>query len=179
MDRVQRGESSASGSDHNDAISLQSYTREEARDAIVASLVQILEQPVAMLREGKVTDEQMRAESRLIPGSSLGKHLRHVHDHFRILLDSLESHAQTDEMAMDYDKRMRVVPLETSVSDAVDEFQRTQSRIQSLLGGQAAAWQTDLDRHVRLTATTPAEVDLGSTLGREVSKHSDSAFQDQ
>lgn len=51
-------------------------TRLEARDAIVSSLAQILEQPLGMLRDGTVGDRQMAAESQLIPGSSFGKHLR-------------------------------------------------------------------------------------------------------
>lgn len=62
-------EASSSSSHTDDA-------RDEARQAIVSSLVQILEQPLGMLRDGTIGDAQMAAESRLIPGSSLGKHLR-------------------------------------------------------------------------------------------------------
>ena len=51
-------------------------TRLEARDAIISSLIQILEQPLGMIRNGTVGDKQMAAESQLIPGSSFGKHLR-------------------------------------------------------------------------------------------------------
>lgn len=73
-------------------------------------------------------------------------------------------------IAVDYDKRMRVVPLETNARVALKEFEDTQKRIDSLLGNSADIWETDLDRHVTLNATTPTEVSLGSTLGREVSR---------
>lgn len=67
-----QGQASSSGS----SAAPEGCTREEAREAIVSSLVQILEQPLSMLRNGTVGDEQMCAASHLIPGSSLGKHLR-------------------------------------------------------------------------------------------------------
>lgn len=155
-------------------INLEVTSREEARQTIVASLVQILEQPLAMLRDGTVGDQQMRAESRLIPGSTLGKHLRHVHDHYRVLLDSIESSNRKsgdEAIDLDYDKRTRVVPLETSAKSALQEFESTIERIQRIFNpkqGQEGSWDVHLDKHVRLSATTPAEIELSSSLGREL-----------
>ncbi|PWN31844.1 uncharacterized protein FA14DRAFT_127674 [Meira miltonrushii] len=158
------------------SVNLEATSREEARQTIVASLVQILDQPLAMLRDGTVGDQQMRAESRLIPGSTLGKHLRHVHDHYRVLLDSIESSSKRNDggdegIDLDYDKRTRVVPLETSAKSALQEFESTIDRIQRIFNrkqGQDASWDVHLDRHVRLSATTPAEIELSSSLGREL-----------
>lgn len=173
MERTQNSHEAESSST---SVNLDSISREEARQTIVASLVQILEQPLGMLRDGTVGDQQMRAESRLIPGSSLGKHLRHVHDHYRVLLDSLESSKRKgDDVAieLDYDKRTRVVPLETSAKSALQEFELTIDRIQRIFddgkrGGQDGSWDAHLDRPIRLTATTPAEIELGTSLGREM-----------
>ena len=165
------GEGSSSSSA---SVNLEILSREEARQTIVASLVQILEQPLAMLRDGTVGDQQMKAESRLIPGSSLGKHLRHVHDHYRVLLDSIESSKRKggeEAIELDYDKRTRVVPLETSGKVALEEFESTIERIQKLFNqkqSQGAFWDLHLDRPIRLFATTPAEIELGSSLGREM-----------
>lgn len=76
LNHVPTGErDGAAASSSTDAL-LMPKTRLEARDAIVSSLIQILEQPLGMLRSGTVRDEQMAAESKLIPGSSFGKHLR-------------------------------------------------------------------------------------------------------
>lgn len=73
-----------------------------------------------------------------------------------------------EPLQLDYDKRMRAPPLETSAKAALLEFEHTQYRIRELFSHEPAA--TELDSSVRLSATTPAEVELGSTLGREVRK---------
>lgn len=43
---------------------------------MVACTVQVLEQPLKMLRDGIVGDRELAHESSLIPGSTPGKHLR-------------------------------------------------------------------------------------------------------
>ncbi|UZJ54444.1 hypothetical protein CBS101457_003764 [Exobasidium rhododendri] len=165
---------SPSSSTLTDSLSIPK-TRLEARDVIISSLIQILEQPLAMLRDGTVGDEQMSAESHLIPGSSFGKHLRHVHDHYRVLLDAVDSSASSihgEALPLDYDKRVRAPPLERSAKRALKEFEDTQKRIKSLFGDEALpishSWERSLDRKVLLTATTPEELEVGSTLGREM-----------
>lgn len=68
---------------------------------------------------------------------------------------------------------MRAPPLETDAKVALAEFEHTQQRIRQLFGDRPSAssesGDKDLERKVSLSATTPAEVELGSTLGREVS----------
>ena len=173
--QMERAQQSDEASTSSVSVNVEARSREEARQTIVASLVQILDQPLAMLRDGTVGDEQMRAESRLIPGSSLGKHLRHVHDHYRVLLDSIESSSKqkgaNQQIDLDYDKRSRVVPLETSAKSALQEFESTIDRIQRILGenqGKSSSRDVHLDRPIRLSATTPIEIELGSSLGREM-----------
>lgn len=48
----------------------------EAQDAMLHCALQILEQPLTLLRSGIVGDAQMQRESSLIPGSTVGRHLR-------------------------------------------------------------------------------------------------------
>lgn len=103
-----------------------------------------------------------------------------VHDHYRVLLDavaaSLPSPEGTEPLSLDYDKRSRAPPLETSAQSALAEFEGTQQRIRNLFVGDSSAAKNaldrGLDRSIQLTATTPAEVEVGSTLGREVSESS-------
>ena len=81
------------------------------------------------------------------------------------MLDAIEGPSSGDVIKLDYDKRMRSPPLETSARSALSEFEETQERIRRLFPRQAPH---RMDQRLALSATTPAEVELGSTLGREV-----------
>ncbi|PWY98702.1 hypothetical protein BCV70DRAFT_26241 [Testicularia cyperi] len=63
----------------------------EAEDSILACTAQIMDQAVRILRSSSITSETFQFESQVMPNSTPGKHLRHVLDHFRILLDAIES----------------------------------------------------------------------------------------
>ncbi|GAA6021880.1 hypothetical protein JCM10207_004530 [Rhodosporidiobolus poonsookiae] len=52
-----------------------------------------LRQALDLLHSSVRTDDQLAATSRLSPGSSVGKHLRHLADHYKALLDALEGSA--------------------------------------------------------------------------------------
>jgi hypothetical protein len=91
-----------------------------------------------------------------------------------VLLNAVASDkGRSEPLSLDYDKRMRAPPLETSAAAALAEFESTQQRIRQLFADDTiesdSNWQRDLDRNVVLAATTPSEVEVGSTLGREVS----------
>lgn len=93
-------------------------------------------------------------------------------------VESSSSTSSDEALQLDYDKRMRAPPLETSAKAALAEFEQTQQRVRDLFGGDDSSASStsvpsmpvssDLDKAVSLSATTPAEVVLGSTLGREV-----------
>lgn len=51
-------------------------TRLEAQEAMRSCALQILEQPLEMLRTGIVGDEKLTVKSRNVAGSTVGKHLR-------------------------------------------------------------------------------------------------------
>jgi hypothetical protein len=91
------------------------------------------------------------------------------------LLDAVESSVSSSadsSLSLDYDKRRRAPPLERSAKIALEEFENTQQRIRNLFGDEASSaghsQERSLDRSVQLSATTPDEIEFGSTLGREV-----------
>lgn len=100
-----------------------------------------------------------------------------VHDHYRVLLDAVSSSSSSgsgEPLSLDYDKRRRAPPLETSAKTALSEFEYTQQRIRELFGEESGSagnsTNRSLDKDVKLSATTPSEVEVGSTLGREVGR---------
>lgn len=116
--------------------------------------------------------------SALIPGSTIGKHLRHTHDHFRLLLDSLAgtstapslsssaaSSSSLLPLSLSYDTRSRNITSETSHAAALESFVSLQRRLEvdTQRGRGVPA-----ERRVLLDAVTPVVVQLESTWGREV-----------
>ena len=57
-------------------LTLSADTKAEAQDAMRSCALQILEQPLEMLRDGVVGDQQLSAVSKSVAGSTVGKHLR-------------------------------------------------------------------------------------------------------
>ncbi|CAL1696431.1 unnamed protein product [Somion occarium] len=55
----------------------------------VASIV--LSQAVDLVENSLTSDEQLSEPSKFIPGSTIGKHLRHARDHFALLVDCMSS----------------------------------------------------------------------------------------
>lgn len=103
-------------------------------------------------------------ESTLIPGSTIGKHLRHSLDHYRLLLDAAPSaSAAAGVIEVNYDTRVRMVDMETSPSAALGAFEEMDRKLTHVVE------HTDLDQDIRLTALTPYHQEFGTTFGREVS----------
>ncbi|MBL9030607.1 MAG: hypothetical protein JNM80_02740 [Phycisphaerae bacterium] len=99
-------------------------------------------------------------ESATIRGGTLGKHVRHVLDHFRAALDA----ADDPSVEIDYDHRERNVPMETDRAAALDSIRELRDRL-------AAVTPAMVDRPVRVRVMITgdgAEAALGSTLGREL-----------
>lgn len=97
-----------------------------------------------------------------MPGATIGKHLRHILDHYRLLLDVLEADARG---VLNYDKRVRLTSIETSRAEAAEAIRSLQRRLKAL-DVKEEEW---LGRKLTLDAVTPEGVRLESTAGREVS----------
>ena len=143
---------------------------QEAEENIVSCTAQILNQAIEILRSGAIDDASYTFESRVIAGSTPGKHFRHVLDHLRILLDSIEAwqtRSGASVLRVDYDSRMssKVPHIETSASASLREFERTCSRLYRVFDGSKGELYT---QPLRLCATTPFVVEMDSTVGREL-----------
>lgn len=105
-------------------------------------------------------DRAYCAPSKVLPGGTIGKHVRHVLDHFAAALAAIER----PEAVIDYDHRLREVPEETSRSAAA----RRVEAIRHLLARVDAC---AADKPVRVAVMLAADgtcAVLGSTLAREV-----------
>ncbi len=49
---------------------------EEAEESMIEVAIAVVDQPLRMLRSGALQDRHLQYQSKLIPGSSPGKHLR-------------------------------------------------------------------------------------------------------
>lgn len=110
-------------------------------------------------------------ESTLIPGSTIGKHLRHSLDHYRLLLESIprSKDAQVSKSAskapleVNYDTRSRLVDMERIPSVALDSFRQMDDRLHEDDIARIA-----MDKSVRLSALTPHHQEFQTSFGREV-----------
>jgi len=123
------------------------------------------------------SDEQLTYESKLIPGSTIGKHMRHAREHFELLFQAIE---RPGPYIFSYDDRSRNTPMETSRQAAYDAMSSTIGVIDQLLttrgndNEQGRCYTTidgrriDLDEPVTLNAVTPYMQALQSSFGREL-----------
>ncbi|KAJ3188560.1 hypothetical protein HK101_009067 [Irineochytrium annulatum] len=117
-------------------------------------------------------------ESSLVPLSTLGKHTRHVLDHYIILLDTVRRHLGDGRWTGDpvtYDRRSRDVPCERDVhvaQVALDGTCAALRQVESHIRQQRpSATRLDLDTVLAVQKTVdPAKADItvASTFGREL-----------
>lgn len=125
--------------------------------AVVSAAVALLDQCDAFVRE--VPDTAYTADSRTLKGGTIGKHVRHVLDHYAAILVGIDS-----ATAIDYDRRERDVPMETRRQSALENVERTRLRLGSL-----TAEQLDGPARIRvMLAGDGTEAELESTLAREL-----------
>ncbi|OZJ05561.1 hypothetical protein BZG36_01710 [Bifiguratus adelaidae] len=98
-------------------------------DAATTTLQQAIEL-VGSLRENEYT-----RVSEMVPESSVGKHVRHVIDHYRIFLDALPNGPQDTVIVVNYDKRARSPAIEGSPSVAIEALRDLQRVIRAKFGG--------------------------------------------
>ncbi|KAI0662572.1 hypothetical protein C8Q70DRAFT_959621 [Cubamyces menziesii] len=130
-----------------------------SRSRLLDVSIIILRQAVELLQDNLTTDEQLTTHSNYIPGSTIGKHLRHARDHFILLLDAIST---PPPHVLSYDKRLRNTPMETSRKAAVDALNEAISRLQEIV--PSARMQEPITLH----AVTPYPQVLETTFGREL-----------
>ncbi|BGP45575.1 hypothetical protein JCM10450v2_001394 [Rhodotorula kratochvilovae] len=137
-----------------------------------------IDQFLQLLRTAVTTDEQLSHASKLSSGSTIGKHARHLADHYRLLFDSVARAATPSPASpaardapppapihVNYDQRTRNLAAETSHAACVEAFTHLREQLVAVTGEGKGI---DPERVVRLHATTPIEVEVGSSFAREL-----------
>lgn len=97
-------------------------------------------------------------ESKALKGGTIGKHVRHTLDHYRAALAACEG------SVIDYDRRERDVPMESRPDAALQAIAELRGVIEALGRGDMAS-----PVKIRIMVSGDgAEVELGSTLAREL-----------
>ncbi|KAF9473307.1 hypothetical protein BDN70DRAFT_843627 [Pholiota conissans] len=119
----------------------------------------ILSQALDLLDNHLTSDEQLTVNSTHLPGSTIGKHLRHARDHFVLLLACMLSPAPR---VLSYDTRIRNTPMETSLDGARKALHETISQLERVVP------TADFNEEITLEAVTPHLHSFKTTLGREL-----------
>ncbi|KAG0361392.1 hypothetical protein BC939DRAFT_122224 [Gamsiella multidivaricata] len=120
--------------------------------------------------------EMYTKPSKLACQGTIGKHVRHLHDHYRLLLSTYPPNkglSSKDKWSVDYDARSREVPMETDMDYAIKELSRLQHVLEECRRGNSPSegTPTDLSKALTLHATIdPAHppVKFQTTFGREL-----------
>ncbi|KZT61330.1 hypothetical protein CALCODRAFT_428109 [Calocera cornea HHB12733] len=131
-------------------------------DQIIFVSTAVLQQGVDLVNNVLTEDEQMVYGSKMLPGSTIGKHLRHARDYFDLLLSCL---SRPKPFELNYDLRSRNVPMETSRPIAATALEGTIKQLREL---QENRQQSILDDPVTLEAVTPFKQVMQTTVGREL-----------
>ncbi|KAI0005448.1 hypothetical protein BJV74DRAFT_804427 [Russula compacta] len=121
--------------------------------------ITILNEALDLLNNTLTSDEQLIVHSQYMPGSTIGKHLRHARDHFTLLLDCV---ARPHPYVLSYDVRSRNTPVETSREAARIAIENTIVQLKEVVPG------VSLDAPITLHAITPYAQTMQTTFGREL-----------
>lgn len=135
---------------------------QETLSQLLTVATTVLNQAIHLLDTTVKTEEHLVWSSKHIPGSTIGKHLRHALDHFTLLLDALD--VETVALALSYDVRKRNTPVETSCDAARAAYERVITRLEALNDTKRVA----LAQAVQLAAETPHHVNVPTSFGREL-----------
>ena len=130
-----------------------------ARTPVTAAGMALLEQCGAFVSTVGAADGRYAATSSVLPGGTIGKHVRHCLDHYRAALEGFDTGSP-----IDYDRRERNVPMETAPSAALEAIGTLRDRLCSLD-------EPTLGSPVRVRVMLSGdgqEAELDSTLGREL-----------
>ncbi|GAA6008638.1 hypothetical protein JCM11491_003378 [Sporobolomyces phaffii] len=133
-----------------------------------------IHQVLQLLETSVTSDSHLQHTSNRSAGSTLGKHLRHLHDHYRLLLDSVSPPPSSPSSAsspppaplrVNYDVRSRNGDAENHHGACVESFRHLSERLET---ETRAGRAIPSNRKVLLTAVTPERVVVESTWGREL-----------
>ncbi|KAH0590383.1 hypothetical protein H2248_000538 [Termitomyces sp. 'cryptogamus'] len=119
----------------------------------------VLLQAVDLLDNYLTSDDQLTVSSKFLPGSTIGKHLRHGRDHFVLLMDSISS---PPPHVLSYDKRSRNTPMEHNRSAARTALMEAIQQLDTHVP------QAQMDTPMTLHAVTPDLQEFQTTFGREL-----------
>jgi len=142
------------------------------RQDTVQAIVNIVQQCVELL-QSLASDELYTKESVMVPKSTIGKHVRHLAEHFRLLFvgwpspPSCKANTKNEVWRVNYDNRDHDAPMERSREAAIEALRKIQSRLEDILSSDIqldtpVCVDTVIDP--RAEGTTP----FSSTFGREV-----------
>lgn len=98
-------------------------------------------------------------DSRTLAGGTIGKHVRHVLDHYLAVV-----HGAENGLIVDYDRRERNVPMETDPAEARIALDHVLTKL-----ARATVCDADLPLRIRvMVAADGTEVELATTFAREI-----------
>ncbi|KAL1924339.1 uncharacterized protein VTP21DRAFT_7374 [Calcarisporiella thermophila] len=109
-----------------------------------------------------ITSASFTAESVYVPKSTIGKHVRHLLDHFRILLNR----SPHDEV--NYDRRDRNIPMEQDKEIAIEEIRRIQSAIATTQQAIGMQCESPVRLRATLDPVSQLEMSFDTSFGREL-----------
>ncbi|OBZ90092.1 hypothetical protein A0J61_01847 [Choanephora cucurbitarum] len=121
----------------------------------------LLQQAIDLLQ--LIENDQYTKISDVMPGSTIGKHLRHLYDHFRLLYAKCDD--IPDNWIVDYDIRARNDPSESDRLIAIDRFKEMQSVVRK---NSHVSLDTPLTLSATITAADNNKYQFSSSFGREL-----------
>lgn len=120
--------------------------------------ITILLQAVDLLDFYLTSDQQLTVNSKYLPGSTIGKHLRHARDHFVLLVQA----ASSSPRILSYDTRSRNTPMESSRAVAREALTDTIHQLEQFVP------TVQMCTPILLQAVTPDLQEFETTFGREL-----------
>ncbi|KAF8140025.1 hypothetical protein EV363DRAFT_1392947 [Boletus edulis] len=121
----------------------------------------VLQQALDLVDNVLTDNDQLTVQSKYLPGSTIGKHLRHARDHFILLIDCIVG---SQPYVLSYDVRNRNTPMESSLSEAHDALVSAIARLKELESSPSII----LNHVITLNAVTPFQHTFETTFGREL-----------
>jgi len=119
----------------------------------------VLRQGIDLLDNHITSSDQLTVHSQHLPGSTIGKHLRHSRDHFELLLNCIKS---PPPHVLSYDVRIRNTPMEQDREAARAALVETIKRLEEVVPS------ADPDAPIKLQAVTPFLQEFNTSFGREL-----------
>ncbi|KAF8213413.1 hypothetical protein K438DRAFT_1564761 [Mycena galopus ATCC 62051] len=119
----------------------------------------VLRQGIDLLDQHITSNDQLTVHSQHLPGSTIGKHLRHSRDHFELLLDCIKS---PPPHVLSYDVRIRNTPMEQDREAARAALLETIKHLEEVIP------TADPSAPILLQAVTPFLQEFNTSFGREL-----------